>query len=201
MSAKSLCKTWLYKQLILRSSNCNLTSFFRAIADIWLALFLHRYIVGLNKTWHGQRVVGSTVWNCFWFHIYKQGLQSLELFLERWCGIYKQVQILRSDLYLWQKDSGPLLESRVAGLRRVSIQDKEDFKDFTNYTWGYQVSVLCSPTAYFISICKAFNLLLFMLLFLLAFRNLLPTNFPIMLYMDYSRLLLLLLLLFSIDLF
>jgi hypothetical protein len=42
------------------------------------------------------------------------------------------------------KDSGAFLESRVAGLRRVSIQDKEDFKNFTNYPWGYQVIVLLS---------------------------------------------------------
>ncbi|XP_059453357.1 beta-galactosidase 16-like [Corylus avellana] len=39
-------------------------------------------------------------------------------------------------------DSGAFLERRFAGLRRVSIQDKEDFKNFTNYEWGYQVGLL-----------------------------------------------------------
>ncbi|KAE8100698.1 hypothetical protein FH972_018566 [Carpinus fangiana] len=39
-------------------------------------------------------------------------------------------------------DSGAFLERRVAGLRRVRIQDKEDFKNFTNYPWGYQVGLL-----------------------------------------------------------
>ncbi|KAL3592457.1 hypothetical protein D5086_011097 [Populus alba] len=35
-------------------------------------------------------------------------------------------------------DSGAYLERRVAGLRRVRIQNK----DFTTYTWGYQVGLL-----------------------------------------------------------
>ncbi|KAF5467938.1 hypothetical protein F2P56_012142 [Juglans regia] len=39
-------------------------------------------------------------------------------------------------------DSGAYLESRFTGLRRVSIQDKDDFNDFTNYSWGYQVGLL-----------------------------------------------------------
>ncbi|KAB1221090.1 Beta-galactosidase 16 [Morella rubra] len=39
-------------------------------------------------------------------------------------------------------DSGPFLERRVAGLRRVSIQDKDGLKDFNNYSWGYQVGLV-----------------------------------------------------------
>ncbi|XP_021300055.1 beta-galactosidase 16-like [Herrania umbratica] len=39
-------------------------------------------------------------------------------------------------------DSGAYLESKVAGLRRVRIHDIQDFKDLTNYSWGYQVGLL-----------------------------------------------------------
>uniref|UniRef100_A0A2N9EM99 Beta-galactosidase n=1 Tax=Fagus sylvatica TaxID=28930 RepID=A0A2N9EM99_FAGSY len=38
-------------------------------------------------------------------------------------------------------DSGPYLESRFTGLRRVRIKGKYDFKDFTNHSWGYQVGL------------------------------------------------------------
>ncbi|KAJ4951079.1 hypothetical protein NE237_027911 [Protea cynaroides] len=42
-------------------------------------------------------------------------------------------------------DSGAYLERRVAGLRRVRIQgkdDKADTQDFTNKSWGYEVGLL-----------------------------------------------------------
>ncbi|KAJ0026152.1 hypothetical protein Pint_08134 [Pistacia integerrima] len=39
-------------------------------------------------------------------------------------------------------DSGAYLESRVAGLRSVTIQGEQEFKDFSNYSWGYQVGLL-----------------------------------------------------------
>ncbi|OMO50427.1 hypothetical protein CCACVL1_30454 [Corchorus capsularis] len=40
-------------------------------------------------------------------------------------------------------DSGPYLERRVAGLRRVMVKgEHDDIKDFTNHSWGYQVGLL-----------------------------------------------------------
>lgn len=39
-------------------------------------------------------------------------------------------------------DSGPFLEHRTAGLRRVRILSNQDIIDFTNYPWGYQVGLL-----------------------------------------------------------
>ncbi|XP_057490523.1 beta-galactosidase 16 isoform X1 [Actinidia eriantha] len=38
-------------------------------------------------------------------------------------------------------DSGPFLERRIAGLRKVRILNKQDIKDFTKYSWGYQVGL------------------------------------------------------------
>ncbi|KAG8378241.1 hypothetical protein BUALT_Bualt08G0117200 [Buddleja alternifolia] len=35
-------------------------------------------------------------------------------------------------------DSGAYLERRAAGLQTVSIQDNQDVKNLTNYSWGYQ---------------------------------------------------------------
>lgn len=44
--------------------------------------------------------------------------------------------------WLYLKDSGAFLESRYAGLTKVTIQCSESYiYDFTNYTWGYQVYV------------------------------------------------------------
>ncbi|XP_015576407.2 beta-galactosidase 16 [Ricinus communis] len=39
-------------------------------------------------------------------------------------------------------DSGAYMERRAAGLRKVKIQEKEGNKEFTNYSWGYQVGLL-----------------------------------------------------------
>ncbi|XP_059630706.1 beta-galactosidase 16 isoform X1 [Cornus florida] len=39
-------------------------------------------------------------------------------------------------------DSGAFLERRVTGLRRVTIADKKELENFTNYSWGYQVGLL-----------------------------------------------------------
>ncbi|KAK0577610.1 hypothetical protein LWI29_035785 [Acer saccharum] len=39
-------------------------------------------------------------------------------------------------------DSGAYLESRNAGLVRVLIQDKQRSKEFTSFTWGYQVGLV-----------------------------------------------------------
>ncbi|XP_022720179.1 beta-galactosidase 16-like [Durio zibethinus] len=39
-------------------------------------------------------------------------------------------------------DSGAYLESKVAGLRRVTIHDVQSVKDLTNYSGGYQVGLL-----------------------------------------------------------
>jgi hypothetical protein len=38
-------------------------------------------------------------------------------------------------IYFYMKNSGAYLERRVAGLRKVKVQGR----DFTNYSWGYQV--------------------------------------------------------------
>lgn len=46
------------------------------------------------------------------------------------------------------KDAGAYLERRFAGLRRVRIQGKQQEKDYTNYTWGYQVLSSCLPNYY-----------------------------------------------------
>lgn len=39
------------------------------------------------------------------------------------------------------KDSGAFLESKFAGLKRVEIHcnETDQFYNFTNYAWGYQV--------------------------------------------------------------
>ena len=42
------------------------------------------------------------------------------------------------------KDAGPYLEHKVAGIRRVEIQDGGDSKDFSKHPWGYQVIVSSS---------------------------------------------------------
>ncbi|KAK9291537.1 hypothetical protein L1049_019485 [Liquidambar formosana] len=39
-------------------------------------------------------------------------------------------------------DSGAYLERKVSGLRRVTIQSGGEVKDFTKYSWGYQVGLL-----------------------------------------------------------
>ncbi|KAF2297306.1 hypothetical protein GH714_021017 [Hevea brasiliensis] len=39
-------------------------------------------------------------------------------------------------------DSGAHMERRAAGLRRVTIQDNQGNKNFTNYSWGYQAGLL-----------------------------------------------------------
>ncbi|CAK9169228.1 unnamed protein product [Ilex paraguariensis] len=39
-------------------------------------------------------------------------------------------------------DSGAFLERRSAGPNTVSLQQKQESKDLTNYTWGYQVGLL-----------------------------------------------------------
>ncbi|KAJ4830522.1 hypothetical protein Tsubulata_041889 [Turnera subulata] len=39
-------------------------------------------------------------------------------------------------------DSGAYLERRAAGPNRVMIQDAQSLKDFTNYSWGYQVGLV-----------------------------------------------------------
>ncbi|KAI3464538.1 hypothetical protein Pfo_021201 [Paulownia fortunei] len=39
-------------------------------------------------------------------------------------------------------DSGPYLERRAAGLQTVSVQENQDVKNLTNYSWGYQVGLL-----------------------------------------------------------
>ncbi|XP_022768137.1 beta-galactosidase 16 isoform X3 [Durio zibethinus] len=39
-------------------------------------------------------------------------------------------------------DSGPYLERRVAGVRSVMVKGEHEIKDFTSYSWGYQVGLL-----------------------------------------------------------
>ncbi|XP_050227152.1 beta-galactosidase 16-like [Mercurialis annua] len=39
-------------------------------------------------------------------------------------------------------DSGAYMEKKVAGLRKVMIEEKQGNKDFTNYSWGYQVGLI-----------------------------------------------------------
>ncbi|KAL5778798.1 hypothetical protein ACOSQ2_009535 [Xanthoceras sorbifolium] len=39
-------------------------------------------------------------------------------------------------------DSGPYLESRRAGPIHVWIKDKQKIKDFTSFTWGYQIGLI-----------------------------------------------------------
>ncbi|CBI18991.3 hypothetical protein VitviT2T_027055 [Vitis vinifera] len=39
-------------------------------------------------------------------------------------------------------DAGPYLEHKVAGIRRVEIQDGGDSKDFSKHPWGYQVGLM-----------------------------------------------------------
>lgn len=59
--------------------------------------------------------------------------------------------LTQKDILFIVKDSGAFLERRFSGLTRVEIQcSKNEFYNFTNYAWGYQVNLQRLQSLYII---------------------------------------------------